>query len=262
MVLKPGREDQARAIFEKWELDFAVIGTHHRDRPPGVSKDGAVAADIPVDPLVSEAPLRIRPAVGADPAARGHPRLRTSSAPESISDAADRQLHGHSPDLASRRWIWEQYDHHGRGETVIAAGRRRRRGARRTIPTAALAITTDCTPRYCLADPDEGGKQAVAEAYRNLMRRRRTAARRHQQPQFRQSGAAADHGSARRRRDRHGRGLPRARLPGRLGQCLALQRDQRQGDPAHARHRRRRPDSTTWRKATGIGLVGGDKRSW
>ena len=87
--------------------------------------------------------------------------------PESTDIAADLLKLMASPDLASRRWIWEQYDQSGRRRHRPAPRRRRGGGARPRLEKA-LAITTDCTPRYCYADPVEGGKQAVAEAYRNL----------------------------------------------------------------------------------------------
>ena len=163
MVLKPGREDQARAIFEKWELDFAVIGALTDTGRLTVSMHGAVAADIPVDPLVSEAPLYDRPHEPTPTPAVV--RAEDVEPPKSIPDALT-ALMG-SPDLASRRWIWEQYDHLVRSETVIRPGGDA--GVVRVDDTdKALAVTTDCTPRYCVADPHEGGKQAVAEAYRNL----------------------------------------------------------------------------------------------
>jgi len=163
MVLKPGREDEARAIFEKWELDFAVIGRLTDDGNLRVRMHGETAADIPVDPLVSEAPVYDRPhTVPAPP-----PALVPADVPEAMPvPAALRKLMA-CPDLASRRWIWEQYDHLVRGETVIRPG-----GDAALVRIAdtekALAVTTDCTPRYCAADPVMGGRQAVAEAYRNI----------------------------------------------------------------------------------------------
>jgi phosphoribosylformylglycinamidine synthase len=160
MVLKPGREDVARKIFEKWELDFAVIG-HVTDTGRLVVKQGnRIEADIPVAPLVSESPLYDRPWVKPAPA-KPAPAL-----PKLDVGATLLKLMG-TPDLASKRWIWEQYDHMVMGDTVQRpggdAGVVRLHGSNR-----GLAITTDVTPRYCAADPREGGKQAVAEAWRNL----------------------------------------------------------------------------------------------
>ncbi|WP_448500753.1 phosphoribosylformylglycinamidine synthase subunit PurL [Sphingomonas sp.] len=161
MVLKPGREGEAEAIFRKWELDFAVIG-HVTDTGRMVLKwKGDVVCDIPLAPLADEAPLYDRPHVPTPAPAD------LVDAPESNDVAADLLRLMGTPDLASRRWIWEQYDHMVGADTVRRPGGDaavvRVHGTRK-----ALAITTDCTPRYCFADPVEGGKQAVAEAWRNL----------------------------------------------------------------------------------------------
>jgi phosphoribosylformylglycinamidine synthase II len=161
MVLKPGREDFAEAIFKKWELDFAVIG-HVTDTGRMVLKwKGDVVADIPLAPLADEAPLYDRPHVPTPK------RAALTDAPESSDLAADLLTLMGSPDIASRRWIWEQYDHMVGADTVQRPG-----GDAAVVRVhgtqKGLAITTDCTPRYCFADPVEGGKQAVAEAWRNL----------------------------------------------------------------------------------------------
>lgn len=161
MVLKPGREGEAEAIFRKWELDFAVIG-HVTDTERMVLKwKGKVVCDIPLGPLADEAPLYDRPHV---PTPKPTP---LENVPESNDIARDLLTLMGSPDVASRRWIWEQYDHMVGADTVQAPG-----GDSAVVRVhgtdKALAITTDCTPRYCFADPVEGGKQAVAEAWRNL----------------------------------------------------------------------------------------------
>ena len=163
MVLKPDREAEARAIFDKWELDFAVIGRITDTGHLIVRKDGELCADIPVDPLVSHSPIYDRPHEKTKA-----PAILSSSdipATEPVSRSLLRLLA--CPDLASRRWIWEQYDYLVRGETVIRPG-----GDAAVVriegTDKALALTTDCTPRYCAADPATGGRQAVAEAYRNL----------------------------------------------------------------------------------------------
>ncbi len=161
MVLKPGREAEAEAIFTKWELDFAVIG-HVTDTERMVLKwKGEVVCDIPLGPLADEAPLYDRPHVPTPPPAP------LENVPESDDIARDLLVLMGSPDIASRRWIWEQYDHMVGADTVQAPG-----GDSAVVRVhgtdKALAITTDCTPRYCFADPVEGGKQAVAEAWRNL----------------------------------------------------------------------------------------------
>ncbi len=161
MVLKPGREGEAEAIFRKWELDFAVIG-HVTDTERMVLKwKGETVCDIPLGPLADEAPLYDRPHV---PTPKPAP---LENVPESNDIARDLLTLMGSPDVASRRWIWEQYDHMVGADTVQAPG-----GDSAVVRVhgtdKALAITTDCTPRYCFADPVEGGKQAVAEAWRNL----------------------------------------------------------------------------------------------
>jgi phosphoribosylformylglycinamidine synthase II len=161
MVLKPGREGEAEAIFKKWELDFAVIGEVTDTGHMVLEFDGEVVCDIPLDPLADEAPLYERPY--AIPEA---PEPLTDI-PESSDIAADLLKLMGSPNLASRRWVWQQYDQQVGANTVQRPGGDaavvRVHGSKK-----ALAITTDCTPRYCYADPVEGGKQAVAEAYRNL----------------------------------------------------------------------------------------------
>ena len=161
MVLKPGKEDFAEAIFRKWELDFAVIG-HVTDTGRMVLEhQGAIVCDIPLAPLADDAPLYDRPHVPTPP------RAPLTDVPESTDPAADLLRLMGSPDIASRRWIWEQYDSQVGGDTVALSG-----GDAAVVRVhghdKALAMTTDCTPRYCFADPVEGGKQAVAEAWRNL----------------------------------------------------------------------------------------------
>jgi len=161
MVLKPGKEAFAEAIFRKWELDFAVIG-HVTDTGRMVLEhEGEVVCDIPLAPLADDAPLYDRPHVPTPP------RAAMTDTPESADPAADLLTLMGSPDVASRRWIWEQYDAQVGGDTVALSG-----GDAAVVRVhghdKALAMTTDCTPRYCFADPVEGGKQAVAEAWRNL----------------------------------------------------------------------------------------------
>ena len=259
MVLKPGREDAARAVFEKWGIDFSVIGVTTDTGRLVIRHKGEVEADLPLGPLADAAPSYDRPAavlekpaVLEDPVVVIREALTTLSAPDKSADDMhaianafidDRvaALEGveavactvapgeakvyvraqpdtepafslleeaannlrqtniitdysvetddtkveladqagaqsfltalgvlmQTPDLCSRRWIWEQYDHTVMGDTVIAPGGDaalvRIHGTNR-----ALAITTDVTPRYVKADPFEGGKQAVAETYRNI----------------------------------------------------------------------------------------------
>jgi phosphoribosylformylglycinamidine synthase len=161
MVLKPGREAEAEAIFRKWELDFAVIGEVTDTGRMVLEWSGDTVADIPLGPLADEAPCYERPYAVPKP-----PEPLTDI-PESTDVAADLLKLMASPALASRRWVWQQYDQQVGGDTVQRPG-----GDAAVVRVhgtqKALAITTDCTPRYCYADPVEGGKQAVAEAYRNL----------------------------------------------------------------------------------------------
>ncbi len=163
MVLRPGREDVARAIFEKWDLDFAVIGETTDTGRLVVRHQGRVEADMPVQAVSNEAPQYNRPwNEWAQP-----DLLEAGEVPSPASaSVALKSLIG-SAHLCSRRWVWEQYDHMVMADTVARPGGDA--GVVRVHGTQkALAITTDVTPRYVGADPFEGGKQAVAEAWRNL----------------------------------------------------------------------------------------------
>ena len=167
MVLKPGREAEAETIFHKWELDFAVIGTVTDTGRMELVWKGETVADIPLGPLADEAPLYDRPSLSREDYQAWAQVKPRGDLPESTDIAADLLKLMGSPHLASRRWIWEQYDQQVGGDTVQRPG-----GDAAVVRVhgtdKALAITTDCTPRYCYADPYEGGKQAIAEAYRNL----------------------------------------------------------------------------------------------
>ena len=161
MVLRPEAEDRARAIFEKWALDFAVIGEVTDTGRLTLRMNGEVEADIVVAPLVDQAPKYVRPHEPT-PAQADIP---ADTAPSDIGDALMKLLA--SPDICSRRWIFEQYDSMVIGETVAGPGGDAAM-VRVTGTKKALAVTTDCTPRYCQSDPERGGAQAVAEAWRNL----------------------------------------------------------------------------------------------
>jgi phosphoribosylformylglycinamidine synthase len=167
MVLKPGREPEAEAIFRKWELDFAVIG-HVTDTGRMVLEHkGEIVCDIPLGPLADDAPLYDRPYIAPDAYKSWVNIAPLGDVPESADIGADLVKLMGSPDIASRRWIWEQYDSQVGGDTVQKSG-----GDAAVVRVhgtgKALAIATDCTPRYCYADPYEGGKQAIAETYRNI----------------------------------------------------------------------------------------------
>ncbi|MEL6876310.1 MAG: AIR synthase related protein, partial [Pseudomonadota bacterium] len=167
MVLKPGREEMAEAIFRKWELDFAVIGEVTDTRRMVLTHKGKTVCDIPLGPLADDAPLYDRPHLTQDEY-KAHVAIPAlGDIPESTDIGADLLKLMASPALASRRWIWEQYDSQVGADTCQRSG-----GDAAVVrvhgTNKGLAITTDCTPRYCKADPVEGGKQAIAEAYRNL----------------------------------------------------------------------------------------------
>ena len=163
MVLKPEKEQEAEAIFRKWGLDFAVVGKTTPTKRFIVKHGGAVMADLPIKELGDEAPLYDRPFVESPK----RPIIDAASVtpPLSNADALEKLLG--LPDLCSKRWVWEQYDHVIIGNTVQRPG-----GDAAVVRIndgpKALALTSDVTPRYCEADPAEGGKQAVAEAWRNL----------------------------------------------------------------------------------------------
>jgi phosphoribosylformylglycinamidine synthase II len=164
MILRPGREPQAEAVFKKWGLDFAVIG-HTTDTGRMIIKHkGAVEADLPVATLANSAPKYERPWVPT-PA----PKLILPEwvpAPNSLMGALKTMMGGQH--LASRRWIWEQYDHMVMGDTVQRPG-----GDAAVVrvhgTSKGVAATCDVTPRYVLADPVMGAKQAVVETWRNLV---------------------------------------------------------------------------------------------
>jgi phosphoribosylformylglycinamidine synthase subunit PurL len=163
MVLRPEREAQAEAIFRKWGLDFAVIGETTPTSRFVVRHHGAIMADLPIKELGDEAPVYRRPFKEVAKA----PVIASEGVPAPVGNVdALEHLIG-SPDLCSKRWVWEQYDHIILGNTVRRPGNDAAVLRIKDGPKG-LALTTDVTPRYCEADPFEGGKQAVAEAWRNL----------------------------------------------------------------------------------------------
>jgi phosphoribosylformylglycinamidine synthase len=163
MVLRPGAEAAARAVFEKWELDFAIVGRVTDSGRMVLRQNGRVVAEVPVAALVEAAPEYERPLTRPPPAAeiaaaQVAPPARLTGALAALMAA---------PDVASKRWIWEQYDYLVMGDSLSVPG-----GDAAVVrlqdSTKGLALTTDCTPRYCAAEPRRGGAQAVAEAWRNL----------------------------------------------------------------------------------------------
>jgi len=167
MVLKPGKEAMAQAIFEKWELDFAVIGEVTDTGHMVLEWNGEVVCDIPLGPLADDAPQYDRPALSREDYKAWAKVKPLGDVPQSADLAKDLLKLMASPDLASRAWIWQQYDSQVGADTAQKSG-----GDAAVVRVhghkKALAISTDCTPRYVYADPYEGGKQAVAETYRNI----------------------------------------------------------------------------------------------
>jgi phosphoribosylformylglycinamidine synthase len=160
MVLHPARQAAAEAVFRKWGLDFAVVGRTTDDLRFRVIHNGRVEADLPIKDLGDQAPEYDRPHVAKAPPA---PLAGDFSSADIGADLL--KVLG-SPDMSSRRWVWEQYDHLIRGDTVQRPGGDA--AVIRVDGQKGLAFTVDVTPRYCAADAFEGGKQAVAECWRNL----------------------------------------------------------------------------------------------
>ncbi|MEL6126183.1 MAG: phosphoribosylformylglycinamidine synthase subunit PurL, partial [Pseudomonadota bacterium] len=160
MVLRPEKEAVAKAVFDKWDLDFAIVGETIAEDRFLVSLNGEVKADLPLKTLSGTAPEYDRPSVATPPAAP------LAEVPEVDLADALLTLAGH-PNHSSRTWVYEQYDTMVMADTVVRPGADA--GVVRVHGTEKLlAFTADVTPRYCRANPEEGGKQAVAEAFRNL----------------------------------------------------------------------------------------------
>ncbi|WP_120496129.1 phosphoribosylformylglycinamidine synthase subunit PurL [Kiloniella sp. EL199] len=163
IILKPGKENLARSIMEKWDLDFAVIGKLTDSKRMVLKFHGDVVGDLPIKPLAHHSPEYDRPWV---PTPDSKDVLASDIKEASDTTDALKTLMS-SPNMSSRRWVWEQYDHMVMGDTIQRpggdAGVVRVHGTNR-----ALAVTSDCTPRYCKANPVRGGAQAVAETYRNI----------------------------------------------------------------------------------------------
>ena len=160
MVLDPAKEDAARAVFEKWDLDFAIVGETIAEDRFLIVHNGAVKGDMPLSKLSSSAPEYDRPWVPTNPA----PAMDEVASVDPI-DALKALIS--SPNYCGRGWVYDQYDTMVMADTVetpgFGAGVIRVHGTDKK-----LAFTSDVTPRYVRANPVEGGKQAVAEAFRNL----------------------------------------------------------------------------------------------
>ena len=160
MVLKPELEEEARAVFIKWDLDFAIVGETIAEDRFVIHHQGKVVADLPLATLSGSAPEYDRPHVPTPPAAP----LADVPGVDAI-DGLKALIS--SVNYCSRRWVWEQYDTMVMGDTSRTPGAGA--GIIRVHGTGkSLAFTSDVTPRYVKANPVEGGKQAVAEAFRNL----------------------------------------------------------------------------------------------
>jgi phosphoribosylformylglycinamidine synthase II len=165
-ILKPGREADGHRIFAKWGLDAAVIGRTTDTGRMVLRHKGEVVADVPLAPLFDDAPLYDRPWVATPPQPRVGPDQ--AAAPADYAQAVVTLMS--APDMASKRWVWEQYDRHVMADTLEDSATGADAGVVRVHGTRkALAVTSDVTPRYVQNDPYEGGKQAVAEAWRNLV---------------------------------------------------------------------------------------------
>ena len=162
MVLRPEKEKEAEAIFRKWGLDFAIVGETTDTLRFVISHEGEVKADLPIKQLGDEAPEYDRPWV--KPKVKPVLAARSVPAPKNLKNALLKMMG--SPAMASRRWVWEQYDTLIQSNSAQVPGGDA--GVVRINAKKAIAVSSDVTPRYVEADPFEGGKQAVAECWRNL----------------------------------------------------------------------------------------------
>ena len=160
-VIRPGHEDQANKIFSKWDLDFAVVGNTIEDDKLLIQFQNEIVADLPLKCLADQAPQYDRPWKTCE-RNNSYPLLPKLS----ISEAIEVLLS--SPNHSSKRWVWEQYDH------MILNNTRKRPGLDAGITKIyetnyGLAFSCDSNPLLCSINPFEGGKQAVAECYRNII---------------------------------------------------------------------------------------------
>jgi phosphoribosylformylglycinamidine synthase subunit PurL len=165
IIAKRGKEDLVREVFEKWDVPYAKIGRVTGDGIMRVRNNSAIAAEIPAKALAEEAPLYSREAKPPSSVAAVYDR-RIEDLPKIDNHEALRQLLG-DPTIASKNWVYRQYDHTVRTGTVVKPGSDAAVFFVR-YANKILAATTDCNSLYCVLDPREGGKIAVAEAARNL----------------------------------------------------------------------------------------------
>ncbi|WP_019221704.1 phosphoribosylformylglycinamidine synthase subunit PurL [Bartonella senegalensis] len=164
MVLKPELEKQAAAIFHKWGLHFSVIGQTTDDLRFRVLHQGEEVVNLPIKELGSEAPVYDRP--WREPTPQPVLKVEEVKKVENLGDALLTLLN--SAHQSSRRWVYEQYDTIIQGNTLVCPGGDAGIIRISSNDKRALAFSSDVTPRYCEADPYEGGKQAVAECWRNI----------------------------------------------------------------------------------------------
>ena len=164
IVAKKGREEEIERIFRRWGVEVAAIGEITSTGRAVLTWHGETAADIPIQPLTEEAPVYRRPvAEPADLAERW--RAPAVPQPDDLRGTLERLLA--TPEFASKQWIWQQYDHTVRTNTVQGPGGDAAVLLLKGTPSG-LALTCDVNPVYCHLDPRRGGAQAVAEAVRNL----------------------------------------------------------------------------------------------
>ena len=167
IIARRGKEDVVRRIFEKWDVPCAEIGRVTDDGMMRVLNNGSTAAEIPAKPLADEAPLYSREARKATADYADEDLLGETSAPSAESAVESLRLLLRDPSIASKNWVYRQYDHMVRTGTVVRPGSDAAVFHLREA-NKFLAATTDCNSLYCRLDPREGGRIAVAEAARNL----------------------------------------------------------------------------------------------
>ncbi len=170
MILKPGSENKAKLIFEKWDLDFAVIGKVTDTGRLVLKKNGFEACNIPITPLVEDAPEYDRPfEINNNDKIIDLNKVVINKTIDEVLIKIFK-----NPNMASKKWIWEQYDCSVMGDTVLSSGQsdaaivKIHGTEKRNSLGKGIAMTTDCTPRYVKANPIQGGMQAVCEAARNI----------------------------------------------------------------------------------------------
>jgi phosphoribosylformylglycinamidine synthase len=166
LVIEKGREHEVEEIFAKWDLDCVTVGTVIEDKVLRLTHKDEIVAELPVDALAEDAPVYHKPS--QEPVYYGEFQAQEAYVPEILSFKSTLLSLLAQPTIASKEWVYNQYDYMVRTNTVVAPGSDaavvRIRGTKK-----ALAMTTDCNSRYLYLDPEVGGKIAVAEAARNLV---------------------------------------------------------------------------------------------